>query len=169
MSVLQMSVPASSARHGSALPGCALSATARGGPAALLGEPLESAAELKGVAQGAISRPSGRPRRTTPQVTPQTMHRQASTDRCGWGAKASSTPSSMHRPTPTRRPWQRSCRPRRARRRTAGAIAEPPNGWIKSVLGFRQFSLRGLRRVQAEVKLVCMALNLRRMGAMRVV
>ena len=25
-------------------------------------------------------------------------------------------------------------------------IAEPPNGWIKNVLGFRQFSMRGLRR-----------------------
>jgi len=47
-------------------------------------------------------------------------------------------------------------------------IAEPPNGWIKSVLGFRQFSLRGLHRVQAEFKLVCLALNLRRMGAMKV-
>ena len=46
-------------------------------------------------------------------------------------------------------------------------IAEPPNGWIKSVLGFRQFSLRGLHRVQAEFKLVCLALNLRRMGALR--
>ena len=45
-------------------------------------------------------------------------------------------------------------------------IAEPPNGWIKSVLGFRQFSLRGLHRVQAEFKLVCLALNLRRMGTM---
>jgi transposase len=45
-------------------------------------------------------------------------------------------------------------------------IAEPPNGWIKSVLGFRQFSLRGMHRVQAEFKLVCLALNLRRMGAM---
>ena len=45
-------------------------------------------------------------------------------------------------------------------------IAEPPNGWIKNVLGFRQFSLRGLHRVQAEWKLVCMALNLRRMAAM---
>jgi len=45
-------------------------------------------------------------------------------------------------------------------------IAEPPNGWIKSVLGFRQFSLRGLHQVQAEWKLVCLALNLRRMGVM---
>jgi len=44
------------------------------------------------------------------------------------------------------------------------AIVEPPNGWIKSVLGFRQFSLRGLSKVQAEWKLVCMALNLRRMA-----
>jgi transposase len=46
-------------------------------------------------------------------------------------------------------------------------LAEPPNGWIKNVLGFRQFSMRGLEKVQAEFKLVCMALNLRRMGAMK--
>ena len=46
-------------------------------------------------------------------------------------------------------------------------IAEPPNGWIKSVLGLRQFSMRGLHRVRAEFKLVCLALNLRRMGVMR--
>jgi transposase len=45
-------------------------------------------------------------------------------------------------------------------------IAEPPNGWIKNVLGFRQFSLRGLHRVQAEWKLVCLALNLRRMAVL---
>jgi transposase len=46
-------------------------------------------------------------------------------------------------------------------------LAEPPNGWIKNVLGFRQFSLRGLKKVSAEWKLVCMALNLRRMCALR--
>ena len=45
-------------------------------------------------------------------------------------------------------------------------IAEPPNGWIKNVLGFRQFSLRGLHRVSAEWKLVCTALNLRRMATL---
>ncbi len=45
--------------------------------------------------------------------------------------------------------------------------AEPPNGWIKSVLGFRQFSLRGLDKVKAEFKLVCLALNLRRMCSLR--
>ena len=46
-------------------------------------------------------------------------------------------------------------------------IAEPPNGWIKSVLGFRQFSMRGLKKANAEFELVCTALNLRRMGAMQ--
>ena len=45
-------------------------------------------------------------------------------------------------------------------------IAEPPNGWIKNVMGFRQFGMRGLHRVRAEFKLVCMALNLRRMAVL---
>jgi transposase len=44
-------------------------------------------------------------------------------------------------------------------------IVEPPFGWIKHVLGFRAFSLRGLRKVGAEWNLVCLALNLRRMAA----
>ena len=35
------------------------------------------------------------------------------------------------------------------------------------VLGFRQLSLRGLEKAKAEFKLVCMALNLRTMGAMK--
>ena len=56
-----------------------------------------------------------------------------------------------------------------AYRRRQVWIAEPSKGWIKSVLGFRQFSLRGLPRVQAEFKLVCLALNLRRMGALKAV
>jgi len=46
-------------------------------------------------------------------------------------------------------------------------LAEPPNGWIKHVLGFRQFSVRGLVKVRAEWKLVCLALNLRRMATMQ--
>ncbi len=45
-------------------------------------------------------------------------------------------------------------------------IAEPPNGWVKAVLGFRQFSLRGMHKARAEWKLVCAALNLRRMAPM---
>ena len=43
-------------------------------------------------------------------------------------------------------------------------ISEPPNGWVKNVLGFRQFSMRGLRKAKAEWRLVCAALNLRRMA-----
>jgi len=45
-------------------------------------------------------------------------------------------------------------------------ISEPPNAWVKSVLGFRQFSMRGLAKAKAEWKLVCTALNLRRMAKM---
>ena len=45
-------------------------------------------------------------------------------------------------------------------------LSEPPNGWVKNVLGFRQFSLRGLAKVKAEWRLVCAALNLRRMATM---
>lgn len=43
-------------------------------------------------------------------------------------------------------------------------LVEPVFGWIKSVLGFRSFSLRGLRGVEGEWNLVCLALNLRRMA-----
>lgn len=46
-------------------------------------------------------------------------------------------------------------------------IVEPPYGWIKNVLGFRQFSLRGARKVAGEWNLVCLALNLRRMFSMQ--
>lgn len=42
-------------------------------------------------------------------------------------------------------------------------IAEPPFGWLKSALGFRGFSLRGLTKVAGEFNLVAMALNLKRM------
>lgn len=44
-------------------------------------------------------------------------------------------------------------------------IVEPVFGWVKRVLGFRAFSLRGLRKVTGEWNLVCLALNLRRMAA----
>ncbi len=43
-------------------------------------------------------------------------------------------------------------------------IVEAPNGWIKHVLGFKQFSVRGLKAAQGEWNLVTMALNLRRMS-----
>ena len=43
-------------------------------------------------------------------------------------------------------------------------VVEPVFGWIKSVVGFRQFSLRGIEKVSAEWDLVCSATNLRRMA-----
>ena len=45
-------------------------------------------------------------------------------------------------------------------------IPEPVFGIIKSVMGFRQFLLRGLDRVQGEWSLVTMAWNMRRMYAL---
>ena len=51
--------------------------------------------------------------------------------------------------------------------RTASAerkwLSEAPNGWIKHVLGFRRFSLRGLAKVRCEWDLVCLALNVKRL------
>ena len=44
-------------------------------------------------------------------------------------------------------------------------IVEAPFGWIKGVLGFRRFHLRGIESVRGEWNLVCMALNLKRMGS----
>ena len=44
---------------------------------------------------------------------------------------------------------------------------EPVFGIIKSVMGFRQFSLRGLNKVSGEWSLVCLAWNLKRMAVLR--
>ena len=52
----------------------------------------------------------------------------------------------------------------RDRYRKRKHIAEPPFGWIKECLGFRRFHLRGIEAVRGEWKLMCSALNLRRMG-----
>ena len=44
---------------------------------------------------------------------------------------------------------------------------EPVFGIIKSVMGFRTFSLRGLEAVKGEWSLVCLAWNIKRMGSLR--
>ena len=55
----------------------------------------------------------------------------------------------------------------RAAYRRRKVIVEPVFGWAKHVLGFRQFSFRGQKKVNAEWHLVGLAINLRRMcGAM---
>ena len=46
-------------------------------------------------------------------------------------------------------------------------IPEPVFGWIKHVMGFRQFSLRGRTKVTGEWSLVCLAVNMRRMWALQ--
>jgi transposase len=42
-------------------------------------------------------------------------------------------------------------------------IPEPVFGWIKQVIGFRTFSLRGIAAVSAEWRLMCTAMNFKRM------
>ena len=42
-------------------------------------------------------------------------------------------------------------------------LSEAPYGWIKHVLGFRRFSLRGLATAGGEWDLVCLALNVKRL------
>ena len=46
-------------------------------------------------------------------------------------------------------------------------LSEAPNGWIKHVLGFRRFSLRGLAKVRCEWDLVCLTLNVKRLHVLR--
>ncbi len=42
-------------------------------------------------------------------------------------------------------------------------LAEPPFAWIKSVMGFGRFSVRGAEKVRGEWDLACLAMNLKRM------
>ena len=56
----------------------------------------------------------------------------------------------------------------RAQYRKRKYLAEPPFAWIKSVMGFRYFSVRGVEKVTAEWSLACLAANLRRMNHLMV-
>ena len=51
----------------------------------------------------------------------------------------------------------------RARYRRRKAIVEPVIGWIKAVLGFRRFSLRGVAAARGEWTMACLAVNLKRL------
>jgi len=70
--------------------------------------------------------------------------------------KAGPATKKMHR----RRQTKRSQELYRRRK----VIAEPPFGWIKSVMGFRSFLMRGLANVSGEWNLVCLALNMKRLA-----
>ena len=77
-----------------------------------------------------------------------------------------------HDPVVANRAGQATERMHRKRRTKRGrkiykrrkVIVEPVFGWIKSVLGFRGFSMRGLHKVEGEWNLVCLALNLKRLS-----
>ncbi len=56
----------------------------------------------------------------------------------------------------------------RALYRLRKGIAEPVVGWIKNILGFRQFSFRGTEKVAAEWDLICLGSNLRRLHRLQV-
>ena len=66
------------------------------------------------------------------------------------------------------RPWLGVCGRRKARQLYGlrKQTPEPVFGIIKSVIGFRQFLLRGLDRVRGEWSLVTMAWNIKRMYAL---
>ncbi len=51
----------------------------------------------------------------------------------------------------------------RARYRRRKAIVEPVIRWIKAVLGFRRFSMRGEVKARGEWNVVCLAVNLKRL------
>ena len=57
--------------------------------------------------------------------------------------------------------------PGRALYRRRKGIVEPVFGWIKNVLGYRDFSVRGVEKVSAEWDLMCLAVNLRRLHRLR--
>ena len=59
--------------------------------------------------------------------------------------------------------WSLKTKEGKARYAKRKSTVEPVFGIIKHVLGFRQFSLRGLDAVKGEWKLVAIAFNLKRM------
>jgi len=72
--------------------------------------------------------------------------------------------------TATKRMAARLAEPRGEERyRKRKSIVEPVFGWVKNVLGFHRFHLRGLKNVRHEWRLLCTALNLRRMCVMMAV
>ena len=97
------------------------------------------------------------------EATFQTLEAQGITAYISLGHESRPTKS----PNPAHRATQRMADrlasvDGRARYRRRKVIVEPVIGWIKEVLGFRRFSLRGVVKVRAEWNLVCLAVNLKR-------
>jgi transposase len=83
----------------------------------------------------------------------------------GREGKADTAPVSPSNPATQRMKEKLKSAEGAAAYRRRKVIVEPVFGWIKSVLGFRQFSFRGLNKTNAEWHLVCLAMNLRRMSS----
>ena len=84
----------------------------------------------------------------------------------GREGKPGTTPNSAHEAT-QRMAARLASDSGRARYRRRKAIVEPVIGWIKEVLGFRRFSLRGEAKARGEWNVVCLAVNLKRFHRIR--
>jgi hypothetical protein len=78
----------------------------------------------------------------------------------GREGKPDTTPNPAHEAT-QRMATRLASEGGRARYRRRKAIVEPVFGWIKAVLGFRRFSLRGEAKARGEWNVVCLAVNLK--------
>jgi len=87
-------------------------------------------------------------------------------DACVALGRGENLPEEVSAAKPATRRMARKLRSKsgRAHYKRRKAIVEPVFGWVKHVLGFRAFLMRGLRKVRGEWNLVCLALNLRRMN-----
>ena len=82
------------------------------------------------------------------------------------GKKAAETDAEAH-PAKARMAEKMAGEEGRAQYARRKWLSEAPNGWIKQSMGFRQFSVRGLRKVRGEWALVCLALNIKRMPGLQ--
>jgi len=82
--------------------------------------------------------------------------------------KAERIPDDVNPPKPATQKMARKLRTKAGRKqyKKRKGIVEAPFGWIKNVLGFRSFSVRGTPKTTGEWNLVCLAVNLRRMHGM---
>ncbi len=95
-----------------------------------------------------------------PDASPEAMVEAARLDMEG---KDSGTIDAEVYPATARMAYKLADADGKARYAERKGMVEPANGWIKNVLNFRRFSLRGLQAVRGEWDLICLATNLRRM------
>ena len=98
------------------------------------------------------------------EATFQTLEARAITAYISLGheTRATKPPNPAHRAT-QRMADRLTSDAGRARYRRRKTIVEPVLGWIKEVLGFRRFSMRGVVNARGEWRVVCLAANLKRL------